>query len=334
MQGLLDGILNSKPEPIHGWLNKQSRGKNVFGSTNWQLRYFIVDNGKISYYSSDITDDPKNKKGELSLAKMKLHGNPEQFSSESKNPSFLIALCQENIGSCELLMEAKSSEEAESWRVAIQAHISHLALQNEQLKKQGFISARNGGMYGFLEDMFTSEPRPLEGYLLKRSRGRSLISFSNWQKRYFVLENGRLGYYDDNSTYEEKGAINLLGVTVHPHPEKFCDDRQPNRLIALSIRSTDSCDLLLEAESGDITDQWKISLNEHIRYATQIESYKSFSSTKLEEHDDEYEDYNEEDETSLSKDRYQQSCLPLPICFVFRGKGSESKKSGFLIFCL
>ena len=332
MLGLFNGNVNSIPEPISGLLKKQSRGKSVFGATNWQDRFFTVENGKLSYYNGN-NSVPSNKKGEVDLATVKLHEKPEQFSSESKNPSFLIALFQENTGNCELLMEATSSEEAERWKVALQAHISYMALQNELLKKK---ATQNIGTYGFLDDIFSSEPpRPFEGYLSKRSRGRSLLSFSNWQKRYFILQSGQFTYYEDNKEKDTinllKGTINLLGVTLHPQPEIFCDDRQSNQLIALCITSTDSCDLLVEAESPALAEQWRNSLTEHIFYLNQLETYKINSSTTLEEYDDEYEDCEEEEIIKLTKKtyqmtkkKYQESKRPLPICFVF----STKKKSG------
>ena len=60
---------------------------------------------------------------------------------------------------------------------------------------------------------FRHSPRK-RGWLSKQSRGRN-SSVKNWKDRYFVLEGGRLAYYeDDQKGAEIKGDIQLMGSAV------------------------------------------------------------------------------------------------------------------------
>jgi hypothetical protein len=45
----------SAPSLKRGWLRKQSRSGLV---KNWQVRYFVLNNGKISYYQEQLDRFP------------------------------------------------------------------------------------------------------------------------------------------------------------------------------------------------------------------------------------------------------------------------------------
>lgn len=59
---------------------------------------------------------------------------------------------------------------------------------------------------------FRHSPRK-RGWLSKQSRGRN-SSVKNWKDRYFVLEGGRLSYFEDDKGSDIKGDIQLMGSAV------------------------------------------------------------------------------------------------------------------------
>jgi hypothetical protein len=59
---------------------------------------------------------------------------------------------------------------------------------------------------------FRHSPRK-RGWLSKQSRGRN-SSVKNWKDRFFVLEGGRLSYFEDDKGSDIKGDIQLMGSAV------------------------------------------------------------------------------------------------------------------------
>lgn len=59
----------------------------------------------------------------------------------------------------------------------------------------------------------------MEGFLGKKARGESNLGRKNWKKRWFILENQTLTYYEgfDLETGElggKKGVVDVAGTTV------------------------------------------------------------------------------------------------------------------------
>ncbi len=69
----------------------------------------------------------------------------------------------------------------------------------------------------------------MEGYLFKKGRGDSSFGRRNWKKRWFVLENQILRYYDDldanGAPSGLRDTIDITGSICQPaqhHEKKFC----------------------------------------------------------------------------------------------------------------
>ncbi len=68
----------------------------------------------------------------------------------------------------------------------------------------------------------------MEGYLFKKGRGDSSFGRRNWKRRWFILEENELRYYDDLDTQGQpsglRDAIDIGGCSVLPvthHEKKF-----------------------------------------------------------------------------------------------------------------
>eukprot|EP01039_Chlorochromonas_danica_P007195 gene7195-7962_t len=96
-----------------GWLKKQARSGLV---KNWQTRFFVLHQSRISYYAKEIDRFPfgDELKGDLFLmdAKLERRNNDRQIFIQSAN------------GQKDMLMEANSAEEAQQWITALKQHIA------------------------------------------------------------------------------------------------------------------------------------------------------------------------------------------------------------------
>ena len=92
----------------------------------------------------------------------------------------------------------------------------------------------------------------MEGFLLKKARGDSTFGRKNWKKRWFVLENQKLYYYeqmnfDTGETTNLKGTATIAGCTISEieHKKlKFC----------FQITNPKSKPIVLQADSKQIMD--------------------------------------------------------------------------------
>ena len=119
-------------------------------------------------------------------------------------------------------------------------------------------------------------PKMKAGWLKKKSRG-GLIK--NWQRRYFVLNDGKLSYFEKRSEappYGEalKGAMALTATTVccWASEEKGADagnhDESRRRLYMKDSASKDEKDMLIEAEDELDAKEWLDAVAKHIQYAS------------------------------------------------------------------
>jgi hypothetical protein len=113
-------------------------------------------------------------------------------------------------------------------------------------------------------------PSPMRGWLKKQSRGKNML-MTNWRRRYFILESGKLSYYenyDENSGKESnfKGSLVLIGAEVLDEEKKGIETQK--RIYILSGHSTEH-DILVQAADAAIAEKWKAAIRLHIRYATE-----------------------------------------------------------------
>lgn len=105
-------------------------------------------------------------------------------------------------------------------------------------------------------------PPPKMGFMMKEGH-----VVRNWKKRQFVLEAGNLTYYADASPSPpygvgEKGRLNLAEYKIAPG---FTG--KLNKNILLQHKTDVSRDLLVEAESPYVRDEWEASFLQHIQFA-------------------------------------------------------------------
>eukprot|EP01040_Poterioochromonas_malhamensis_P005677 gene5677-6099_t len=104
------------PSIKKGWLRKKAR-KGLF--KNWKTRFFVIANGKISYYRNEISEYPygNSLKGVLNLYRAEV---VDEHSAVINNRQvFIVSYNGEN----NLLLEAQSAEESLEWREMIKSHI-------------------------------------------------------------------------------------------------------------------------------------------------------------------------------------------------------------------
>eukprot|EP01035_Chromulina_nebulosa_P028545 gene28545-37699_t len=106
-------------------------------------------------------------------------------------------------------------------------------------------------------------PSPIDGWLCKYSR-RGI--FKNWKRRYFVLKEGKLAYYGEMSSpmvgKTLKGEINLRKAII-ALDEKSTGRKQFQITVHGGVGN-----MLVEAESETMANDWIIALNEHAMFAT------------------------------------------------------------------
>jgi len=110
-------------------------------------------------------------------------------------------------------------------------------------------------------------PETLTGYLMKQGH-----DVRNWRKRYFVLESGRLSYYEKSSGKNEhpygsriKGSLSLQYVVAHLGEEKDTHDSHGNRIYL--VDNSSGADLLISAADYEEAVLWNSLINKHIQFA-------------------------------------------------------------------
>jgi hypothetical protein len=109
--------MSDKAPPMKkGWMRKQGRSGLV---KNWKTRFFVLADGKLAYYVSEIPESPYGEvlKGELSLV------NSEVVEEHHRNINdkqvFVVSYNGEN----NILMETDNASETLEWANAIRSHI-------------------------------------------------------------------------------------------------------------------------------------------------------------------------------------------------------------------
>lgn len=120
-----------------------------------------------------------------------------------------------------------------------------------------------------------SAPKMKAGWLKKKSRG-GLIK--NWQRRYFVLNDGKISYFEkraESPPYGEgfKGSMPITATTVcvWASDEKGADagnhEEARRRLYIKDSASKDEKDMLVETEDDLDAREWKEAIGKHIEHA-------------------------------------------------------------------
>ncbi len=107
-------------------------------------------------------------------------------------------------------------------------------------------------------------PPMKRGWMRKLSRSGLM---KNWQTRYFVLYNGKISYYQDQTDrfpYGDnlKGEMDLYEATVNRDLKKY-SDRQIYIMGAKGQK-----DMLVETESVEVAADWADALAKHTQYAS------------------------------------------------------------------
>lgn len=163
-----------------GWLEKapKSLGKDKF-KPKWQKRYFMINKYRELIY---LRKKPKNPSEKMKIAgKIKLRGAKLSLAEEKTNQPFTFKL-ESTIGWF-LYLKADSDGECSGWMTD-------------------------------LADAIDDETRK-EGYLFKSPQSKGKDKFrGSWKRRYFVLKQTEVFYYESRSVPEYIGKIELSGATV------------------------------------------------------------------------------------------------------------------------
>lgn len=86
----------------------------------------------------------------------------------------------------------------------------------------------------------------MEGYLLKKGRGESTFGRKNWKRRWFILEDQTLSYYEDFNLQSGtpgtfKGRTDVADCILVPSSD-------PNSFV-FTIKHKKDGDLVLDAEN-------------------------------------------------------------------------------------
>lgn len=109
------------PAIKQGTLKKYSRGGIM---KNWQIRYFVLDQGKLSYYTKKAERYPfgEDLKGELILYQATVSTDRKKVFNDKQ--IYIITGANDKK---DLLIEAESAQEVWSWVEAFTQHIRYCA---------------------------------------------------------------------------------------------------------------------------------------------------------------------------------------------------------------
>jgi hypothetical protein len=108
-----------------------------------------------------------------------------------------------------------------------------------------------------------------EGELMKYSVGSSVLSFGNWQTRYFHLHRAALDYYATKARGKQLGSVALAGAAVRlvtrPTLKTHKEAKQPARdLVLVFPLNGKSRALLLRCADAAGHAEWVAALRLHV----------------------------------------------------------------------
>ncbi len=114
-----------------------------------------------------------------------------------------------------------------------------------------------------MEEAKNQIPKVSAGWIMKEGQ-----NFKSWKRRFFILKEGLLTYYEketvkgSNVGENKLGELELKGYKIErPHPEQ---------MLLLSEKDTNARKLLLECSDETCQKAWISALNEHIEYITKL----------------------------------------------------------------
>ena len=114
-----------------------------------------------------------------------------------------------------------------------------------------------------VEEAKNQIPKVSAGWIMKEGQ-----NFKSWKRRFFILKEGVLTYFEketvkgSNVGENKLGELELKGYKIErPHPEQ---------MLLLSEKDTNARKLLLECSDDTCQKAWISALNEHIEYITKL----------------------------------------------------------------
>lgn len=226
-----------------GYIEKKGGGNR---RSNWQKRWFVLEQGKLSYYESS---DKKTLKGTLLLetGTVVSEGGP----AKDKHATSRIGSQQESLLFCiitasrTLLLCGSSIDHVREWVEAIQT-----CLCDADDRARPLVPASSGFQAGHME---------------KLGGAQRMI----WQKRWFVLsKDGVLKWFKSSRSKEPRnwGAVQAQGLV--------CDD--VNLQISVSLAK-------FRSDSGQLVEDATLRCLDEMSYRSWTETFRSFSKERFEE---------------------------------------------------
>ena len=246
-------------------------------SKKWDKRFFVLENQSLRYYENEFSGKPNNLKGEVHLLNAKILTDVSAHTGGKSGHFFGISL--DNGATCELLIEAPDAASQIRWKEAIENSIktqpTDFAVKNFIREEINEAENTFSAWCGFLDCFGANveeKSSELSEWAEKYSRSRRMFSFlyRNWKKRFFVVKDGKIMYYE---FHEEghgptgyKGFLSLYGATLIPDAEKFSNGSD-GVYLGLSLDNGVTCELLLKVDDSVKRTKWCRSLRGQIEFA-------------------------------------------------------------------
>lgn len=239
---------NKKDIHKEGYLTKQS----IRSNKNWRKRYFIFRGNALYYYDDKPKDAFVKPNGIIEISEETV----VRASAVQKKNAFEIVT-----NKTLLRVQADSKVDANQWKSTIKGKIEELkAISMGTISFTNIENTENfASAKAPVPQQYVLAP-PKEGTLSKLA----MKSGRNWKKRFFILRNGRIQYFDSkpksgNKDYVPKGVMELTRDTVIiPLKEKAMKKKY-----AFTVQ-TGEVQLTMNASSEKERSEWIDCLDHHV----------------------------------------------------------------------
>jgi hypothetical protein len=227
------------PRDKEGWVVKQGHS-----SGKWQKRYFVLTQGKITYFESQ----GKRVKGTIDLKQFRLSATDQEADISSGGYNFILT----NVDpwARAYLLSVSSLEERIHWLEALSKHIDFYTSQHAHPSSPDSRKTLPSTK---------SLPPTKEGWLMKEGH-----TFRSWKKRFFTLSEGCLSYYTSQGK-GLKGSINLVNYLVSDGGSSDPTD-SGMFLFLLADTRPQGKSYKICAATAEERSLWIIALQEHINF--------------------------------------------------------------------